>query len=106
MRLVVPLFLLFLAVKAVEFVAGRLQVQIDYTWFWVGLGVAVVVAFSYFWLVDWWGTVTRPSRPQTITLKTTETPSQITSASLLAIIELVVIIFVIGFIISQILLLL
>ena len=86
-RFILPSFLLFGAVKFTEWVSERLKVQIDYNWFGVGLFVALIVALLYFLIVDWWGTVTRPSHPQTITLKTTETPNQITRASFWAIVK-------------------
>ncbi|CAG0935557.1 hypothetical protein TFLX_04399 [Thermoflexales bacterium] len=102
-RLIILVGLLFICHRLVSRLADILKFQIEWTSFWAGLGVAMVVGFVYFLITDWWSTVTRPTRPQSVTQTTTETPRQITMASFWAIIRGIVIFIVVAIIVFRVL---
>jgi len=49
--------------------------------FWLGVVTLAIVAFLAFMVRIWWGEVTAPFRPQTVTHMTGSTPAQVTRRS-------------------------
>jgi hypothetical protein len=84
----------------------QLRFTLDRASFVVGIGVAALTGLAWFTVDGWWSTATRPYRPQTVTLTTKETPSQIGCASFWATVRLfvfaVVVIFLIIWIVRSI----
>jgi len=68
----------------------QLRFTLDGASFAVGIGVAALTGSAWFMVDGWWSTATRPYRPQTVTLPTRETPSQIGCASFWATVRLFV----------------
>ena len=87
MRLVILVLLLYGVIQVARRVTDTLNVVVEPTSFGIGLMVAAIVAAIYFGLTNWWSTVTRPTRTQSVTHNTNETPSQITWASFWAIVR-------------------
>ncbi len=98
-RLVIVGVLLYIVIQVTTHVTEALRVEIDRASFGIGIGVAAIVGFLYFLITDWWSTVTRPARPQTVKHSTDETPSQITWASFWAIVRGAIFFTVVGLII-------
>jgi len=74
----------YLAWKACE----QLGYVLDRMSFTVGIMVAALTGFIWFLLSDWWSIATRPYRPQAVTSRTAETPSQIGCAAFWAAVRL------------------
>jgi len=64
----------YLAWRASE----SLGIPLDPASFAVGIAAAALTGGTLFLINNWWDTITRPYRPQTVRLETRETPSQIT----------------------------
>jgi hypothetical protein len=80
-RLFLGAGLLYIAIRIVWRFSEILEKTIEPMSFAIGIGVALVVAFALFQIDGWWSAVTRPGRAQQVSMQTTETPRQITSAS-------------------------
>ncbi len=96
-RFIILALLIAGVVKLTERVAEVLKLQVDWFWFVTGLIAAAIVGGVYFWLTNWWGDVRRPTRFQSVTHTTTQTPNQIGCESLVALIGGILIIAVVGF---------
>ena len=74
------------------YLAWRISTWLGYAFDEVSFGAAIAVAaltgITWFWVSDWWSTMTKPFRPQTVKLDTKETPSQIGCNALSAIVQL------------------
>jgi hypothetical protein len=66
----------------------RVGYALDVTSFMVGITLAAVIGFAWFQVGEWWSTMTRPYRPQTVKTDTKETPIQIIIGALLATVKL------------------
>ena len=68
-------------------VSESLGIALDLVSFSVGIFVAGLAGGTLFLISDWWSSVTRPYQPQVVKLQTKETPSQITTGALLALLK-------------------
>ena len=66
--------------------------------FWLGVAAFAVGAFLVFQLRIWWGGVTAPFRPQTMTHTTSRTPAHVAGSSCMTLVVGIVVIVVIVFI--------
>jgi hypothetical protein len=98
-RLVILVALLYGVIQVVRRVTETLNIVVEPTSFGIGLIVAAIVGSVYFWLTNWWSTVTRPARAQSVKHSTDETPSQITWASFWAIVRGAFVFTIVGIII-------
>jgi len=65
--------------------------RFDLLSFMSGFFTAMITGLMLFILEDWLSTATKPGRPQSITLKTTETPRQVTLAAIVAVVKLTIV---------------
>ncbi|MBI5302467.1 MAG: hypothetical protein HY868_10040 [Chloroflexi bacterium] len=72
---------LILGTAFVFIVINLLGYRVEMLSFIGGLVAAAIMGLLSFRVNEWWGTVTRPYKPQTVRLETRETPAQITGAA-------------------------
>ena len=100
MRRFVPFAVIFgIYIYLASWASEQLGYTVDWLWFGVGLLVGALTGGTWFLVDGWWSTATRPYRPQTVTLTTRETPSQIGCASFWATVRLFVFAIVVIFLI-------
>jgi fumarate reductase subunit C len=78
------------------YLAWKICVRLGYALDWISFTVAIAVAaltgLTWFTVSDWWSAATRPFQPQTVKLKTTDTPNQVVLAGLWAVVNLLFVI--------------
>jgi biotin transporter BioY len=78
----------------------RAAYSLDIMSFVIGIAVAGVTGFAWYQLGAWSQMAIRPSRCQTVTIPTRETPNQISCAATLAIVYIVVAILAIAAVVA------
>jgi hypothetical protein len=81
MRIIRPLTFLVAAIVGVVYVALDYHLPIEWASFALGIAVAGLVGLLEMQIGNWWSAVKGPYEPQTVKLKTKETPAQITGAA-------------------------
>ena len=61
--------------------AAGLSIRIELWSFVAGVCAAMFTGFAEFQINEWWSTIVKPYKPQSVKLETKETPSSITSAA-------------------------
>ncbi|MCL5995975.1 MAG: hypothetical protein M1546_07955 [Chloroflexi bacterium] len=80
-RLIVFALIVFVFGFGAFRLSERMGIAFDARSYIAGLVVATLIGYASFRIINWWGMATRPFQPQTVTLRTTETPSKITIAA-------------------------